>query len=66
MLPYQQRVVDEQQENEKRLVNLRSFLRSSPTGISSDDLADLVTQEKIMSNYDEILKLRISKFNLSD
>lgn len=66
MLPYQQRVVDEQQENEKRLVGLRSFLRSSPTSISPNEFADLVTQEKIMSEYDNILKLRISKFNLSD
>ena len=60
---HQQRVVDEQIELLDKLTKLRYFLEIDFfKTLSEEDQKDLEDQELIMSNYNNILLKRISKF----
>ena len=61
--PHQQRVVDEQIELLDKLTKLRSFLTIDFfKTLEEDDQKDLKDQEIIMTDYNNILLKRISKF----
>jgi len=64
MQPHEERVVAEQEELAKKLVNLRDFIRSSAIfkDLASDEQARLKTQEFHMSMYWRVLGDRIAEF----
>ena len=63
LLPHQQRVVDERQELEERLTKLRQFLGTEIClGLPFDERSLLVRQERVMTEYSDILADRINLF----
>lgn len=63
LLPHQQRVVDERQDNEERLGKLRQFLTTDLCfSLPFDERGRLVRQEKIMAELSEVLAERIEAF----
>lgn len=63
LLPHQQRVVDERQELEERLAKLRQFLGTEIClSLPFDERSLLVRQERVMTEYSEILADRINLF----
>ena len=62
MEPYQQRVIDEQEELESKLQKLNEFLDSGAM-VSATEQENLLKQSRIMTEYFEILQKRIEWFN---
>ena len=61
--PHQQRVADEHRELCERLDKLRSFLTTETCyGLPFDERGRLVRQEKIMTEYVDVLCDRIAAF----
>jgi hypothetical protein len=62
---YQQRVIDEKKELDdklKKLKRMRSFLKSATFLLTEAQLELLKRQEKVMTEYSEILAKRIELF----
>ena len=61
--PHQQRVVDERHELMFKLDKLRAFIRGGIfKNLDLDEQERLIRQEKIMDQYDTVLKERITAF----
>ena len=61
---YQNRVILECRELDKRVHACRIFIKSKAQTVSEDQLTDLISQEHAMTTYLEILESRISKFQV--
>ena len=63
-LPHQQRVIDEAQELNEKLVKLMDFINKSDSykSLSIDDARLLNEQYYYMQNYFRVLNTRISRF----
>ena len=63
-LPHQQRVIDEAQELNEKLVKLMDFINKSDIykSLSIDDARLLNEQYYYMQNYFRVLNTRISRF----
>lgn len=65
MEAYQQRVVDEKEELDEKLAKLRVFFNSVLfETLSGEERELLVEQEKVMTEYSEILRKRLDLFDL--
>ena len=65
LAPHQQRVVQEKEELDEKLSKLSAFIDSPNFTITVKDeneIARLVCQEEIMTDYSEILAERIAAF----
>lgn len=63
MLPYQQRVIEEQSELQIKLQGLTAYLSAGKAAhVSDSDWQDLLLQEEAMDTYNTILLRRVSNF----
>lgn len=62
---WQQRVIDEKRELDKRLAKLRSFLYDPDNGRPSEDRKLLLMQEQAMADYSSVLAMRISAWGVA-
>ena len=63
LLPYQQRILDEETELNKKLVSLVMFRQTNNYAILPETEKQLLTQQCVlMAEYSAILKARISNF----
>lgn len=62
--PYQQRVIDEQSDLEEKITKLSKFIGTdyACSELDTFDLKLLSLQLSAMDKYNDILKLRISRF----
>lgn len=62
-LPHEQRMIDERQELETRLINLNTFLsKGQPKNMEDQDWELLNTQAFAMRTYNYVLSARIRRF----
>lgn len=62
-LPHEQRMIDERQELETRLINLNIFLnKGQPEDMEDQDWELLNTQAFAMRTYNYVLSARIRRF----
>lgn len=62
-LPHEQRMIDERQELETRLINLNIFLsKGQPENMEDQDWELLNTQAFAMRTYNYVLSARIRRF----
>lgn len=61
--PYQQRVVDEKQALDEKIVALNNFLKSPiSSNIAIEEKVDMTEQLELMVNYSLVLARRIKRF----
>ena len=64
MKAYQQRVVEEKQALDEKILALQTFLKGSlAVQVPLEDLFDLYTQKRAMKKYAKVLGKRIAKFS---
>lgn len=65
MKPYQQRVVEEKAELDKKIEALNAFIEESPIfgTLDSDEKTRLKDQSMVMQEYSDILDERIEAFD---
>ena len=64
MQPHQERVVEEKKELDSKLNRLKDFIQTSPQfeKLPLDEQERLTSQERVMSEYSNILQARIDAF----